>query len=157
MTIRKSVVYSYEVRRTLHLLAMLQIRPSEAQTVQDARDETLADEPFASGLQRLENIYVDIYVDDHWSQQSRIAGRRRCFAPHSRLQVVSKTIIDRAVRVLFADPARPNRIIFDRYPRQPDALEQFVQLNRALRFAKSVDDLERLRESETWPIVAAAL
>ena len=146
-----------EAKESLRLLAALGIHPSLDELTNDALGEQGTDEPFAYGVQRVENMYVEVFVDDHWSLPEDTTRPGCAFEKVHPVHVISVGIAVRAKRILFADPAKPNRIVFDRFPRPHDGLEQFVELNRVLRAASSIDDLAEARDTAMWKVVESVL
>lgn len=142
---------------TLRLLAELGVHPTLDQLIDDALDEQLNDEPFVAGLQRVENIYLSAVVGDHWNVPRERGRRMQVFHSASPVRFVAANIMSRACRVLLADPAKPNRIIFDHYPRPANGLKQFVELHQLVSNARSVVDFYKARNTELWPIVRPML
>ena len=139
------------------LLASLGVYLTFDELVRDAQEERGSGEPFLYGLHRVENIYVQLLVSDRWQIRNRGAVRFKAFPDVSYLQSLADRVTKRALRMFFADPAKPNRIIFERFPRQDDALPRFLEIDQLLRSASCVGDLEHAQGTDIWPVIESAI
>jgi len=108
--------------------------------------------PYSSAetLQLAENEVVGVYLD------GRIAEYQDALAPAAATAFAiggavwdgyAVHVLKRTRRALLANPRKPNRIIFDRYPRRDDALESlgailnFLELRSLEHIADVKDEL----------------
>lgn len=143
---------------TVRLFEHLRIRATVDVVVADAERRLEPGEPWVSGLQRCENLVVQRYIKRTWSLPRYDGlGRSIPFAAQAVTHQIATSVIHRSYRTMFADPAKPNRIIFDRFPRCDDALARFVMLDLALRRAVLIDDLAMFDGTVEWPLFEAVL
>ncbi len=110
-------------------------------------------------VMRVENKIIGMYVDKRVEliEAKREKAKGSTFATVTQHDNIAECCYKRSIRVLFAAPEKPNRIIFDRYERKPDAVDIFVELDKFMRGAPGFEDLSRAVEYRCWPIIKACL
>lgn len=148
---------SKRAKQTLMFLACLNIHPTLAELIGDAQKEQRRGEPFLYGLQRVENMYIELFVSDRWTVNDAFPTTGQTFAPVSPFRKTASQITSHVVYTTFVDPAQPRRYIFERYTRDDDALLHFLQFDSLLRAAQNIGDLDRARGTHMWPTVERVL
>jgi len=100
--------------------------------------------------------YSDIRVE--MIEKKREESAKSKFSQLTMTDRIADCCYKRAIRVLFADPGKPNRIIFDRFERKDDGLEVFVELDKFMKGASGFDiSNPDSQEFRAWPIIQACL
>lgn len=115
--------------------------------------------PELDQVMRVENRIIKRYVDYQVDliEKKREASKGSKFAQLTMSDRIADCCYQRAIRMLFALPEKPNRIIFDRYKREPEAMATFVELDKYMKGVAGYDDLSAAVDSPAWPIIKACL
>lgn len=117
-----------------------------------------SENPKIDAIFRVENRIITLYVEHKVKQveKKREESKNSAFSQLTLVDQISDCCYKRALKVLFADPSKPNRIIFDRYDRKADALAIFVELDNYMKGTWGYD-LANAQEAKCWPIIEACL
>ena len=151
----------------LHLLA-IGVSPDKTDFVAQCNEAALdipteldheTDTPELDQVMRIENRLVKRYVDYRVDaiEKKREASKDSKFAQLTMSDRIADCCYQRAIRMLFALPEKPNRIIFDRFEREPQGLATFVELDKYMKGVAGYDDLSAAIDSPAWPIIKACL
>jgi|GEM_PF-5872599 len=127
----------------------------EAEPIERADGETDTE---LDKVLRVENQIATEYKDGcvELIEKKRAQSARSAFSQLTLLDKIADCCYQRGIRVLFADPGKPNRIIFERFERKDDGLEVYAELDKYMKNMPGYD-ISQAQETRSWPIISACL